>query len=123
MTALSKADIIRNLFAAYLAGDRDAVEGIFADDFRFTSPFDDRIDKTTYFERCWRDSDWIAQHRVERIVIEGETAIVTYRCVATDGKSFRNTEIMVFGGAQIASIDVYFGAAYRDGALLPFSAG
>ena len=63
MNALSKADIVRNLFAAYLAGDRDAVEGIFADNFRFTSPFDDRLDKATYFERCWRGSDWIAQHR------------------------------------------------------------
>ena len=123
MNALSKADIIRNLFAAYLAEDRDAVEGIFAEDFRFTSPFDDRLDKATYFERCWRASDWIAQHKLERIVIDGDTAIVTYRVVSTDGKSFRNTEVMAFAGEQIASIEVYFGAAYRDGALLPFPAG
>uniref|UniRef100_Q07HF0 DUF4440 domain-containing protein n=1 Tax=Rhodopseudomonas palustris (strain BisA53) TaxID=316055 RepID=Q07HF0_RHOP5 len=123
MTALSKADVIRNLFAAYLAEDRDAVEGIFAEDFRFTSPFDDRLDKATYFERCWRGSDWIAQHKLERIVIDGDTAIVTYRCVATDGKSFRNTEIMAFDGERIAAIEVYFGAAYRDGEFVPLPAG
>jgi ketosteroid isomerase-like protein len=123
MNALSKADIIRNLFAAYLAGDRDAVEGIFADDFRFTSPFDVGLDKAAYFERCWRGSDWIAQHRLERIVIDGETAFVTYRCVATDGKSFRNTEFMTFEGEQVVSIDVYFGATYRDGVFTPMPAG
>jgi ketosteroid isomerase-like protein len=123
MNALSKADVIRNLFAAYLAEDRDAVEGIFAETFRFTSPFDDRLDKATYFERCWRGSDWIAQHKLERIVIDGDTAIVTYRVVATDGKSFRNTEVMAFEGEQIVSIDVYFGAAYRDGAFVSMPPG
>ena len=56
MNALSKEDVVRNLFAAYLAEDRDAVDAIFSDRFRFTSPFDDHIDKATYFERCWRGS-------------------------------------------------------------------
>jgi ketosteroid isomerase-like protein len=50
---------IRALFAAYLADDRQAIEDSLADDFRFTSPYDDEIDKATYFARCWRVSDWI----------------------------------------------------------------
>lgn len=119
VSALSKADIVRNLFAAYLAEDRDAVEGIFADDFCFTSPFDDRLDKAGYFARCWRGSGWIAQHALERIVIDGDCAIVTYRVVTTDGKSFRNTEVMTFDGERIAAIEVYFGATYRNGAFVP----
>ena len=49
-----KADIIRAVFAAYLANDRSAIEHALADDFRFTSPYDDHIDKATYFERSWR---------------------------------------------------------------------
>ena len=52
-----KSAIIRAIFAAYLANDRKAVENHLTDDFRFTSPYDDAIDKATYFERCWRDSD------------------------------------------------------------------
>ena len=50
---------IRALFAAYLANDRRAIEDFLTDDFRFTSPYDDEIDKATYFARCWRVSDWI----------------------------------------------------------------
>jgi ketosteroid isomerase-like protein len=94
----SKPDIIRAIFAAYLSDDRKAVEAALTEDFRFTSPYDDRIDKATYFERCWRNSDWIERHELEKIFVEGNEAFVTYRCVAREGKSFRNTEFFSFDG-------------------------
>jgi ketosteroid isomerase-like protein len=111
----SKAETIRGIFAAYLANDRKTVEDSFTSDFRFTSPYDDEIDKTTYFERCWRVSDWIERHEIERIFVEGSEAFVTYRCVARGGKSFRNTEFFTFEGDRIKCIDVYFGATYQHG--------
>lgn len=116
--ASSKAEIIRALFAAYLSNDRRTVEDSFTDDFRFTSPYDDRIDKATYFERCWRSSDWIERQDLERILVEGSEAFVTYRCVTRDGKSFRNTEFFSFEGDLIKGIDVYFGATYQAGVFV-----
>jgi ketosteroid isomerase-like protein len=113
-----KSEIIRGIFAAYLSNDRQTVENALADDFRFTSPYDDRIDKPTYFERCWKNSDWIERHELERILVDGEAAFVTYKCTAKGGKSFRNTEFFVFAGAKVKSIDVYFGAAYEDGVFV-----
>ena len=118
MAAANKSDIIRALFAAYLSNDRKAVEASFTDDFRFTSPYDDEIDKATYFERCWRVSDWIERQDLEKILVEGDAAFVTYRCVAKDGKSFRNTEFFTFAGDRIRRIDVYFGATYHDGVFV-----
>ena len=114
-----KSAIIRAIFAAYLANDRKAVENHLTDDFRFTSPFDDGIDKATYFAKCWKNTDWIASHELERILVDGDQAFVTYECRAKDGKSFRNTEFFVFAGDKVRSIDVYFGAAYQDGAFAP----
>ncbi len=114
MPTQSKAEIIRALFAAYLSNDRKAVEDAFTDDFRFTSPYDDEIDKATYFVRCWRVTDWIERHELERIFVEGDGAFVTYKCVAKGGKSFRNTEFFSFEGDRIKRIDVYFGATYHD---------
>ncbi|SDT42767.1 nuclear transport factor 2 family protein [Bradyrhizobium canariense] len=114
----SKSDIIRALFAAYLANDRKTVEDFFTDDFRFTSPYDDEIDRATYFARCWRISDWIERHQLERIFVEGSGVFVTYRCLAKDGKSFRNTEFFTFEGDRIRRIDVYFGATYRHGVFV-----
>src|SRR4030088_3302806 len=101
MTSASKADIIRALFAAYLSNDRKAVEDSFTDDFRFTSPHDDRIDKATYFERCWKVPDWIERQELEKIFVEGDEAFVTYQCTAKDGKRFRNTEFFSFDGNKI----------------------
>jgi ketosteroid isomerase-like protein len=113
-----RAGIIRGIFAAYLSNDRGFVENALADDFRFTSPYDDRLDKATYFERCWKNSDWIERHELERILVDGEEAFVTYKCTAKGGKSFRNTEFLVFAGDKVKSIDVYFGAAYQDGVFV-----
>jgi ketosteroid isomerase-like protein len=114
MTVRSKAEIIRALFAAYLSNNRKAVEDSFTDDFRFTSPYDDRIDKATYFERCWRNGDWIERHELEKIFTEGDEAFVTYICVTKDGKNFRNTEFFAFDSDKIKRIDVYFGATYQN---------
>jgi ketosteroid isomerase-like protein len=115
MSDRGKTEIIRAIFAAYLANDRETVEAAFTDDFRFTSPYDDAIDKATYFVRCWRDSDWIERHVLERIVVAGEEAFVTYNCETRSGKSFRNTEFFAFAGDKVKRIDVYFGATYQDG--------
>jgi ketosteroid isomerase-like protein len=118
MSDLDREKIIRALFDAYLADDRNAVEGVLAEDFRFTSPYDNGIDKATYFERCWRSSDWIERHELEKILVEGDDAFVTYKCVAKSGKSFRNTEFFGFENDKIKRIDVYFGATYQDGAFV-----
>jgi ketosteroid isomerase-like protein len=118
MSDRDKAEIIRAIFAAYLSNDRKAVEDSFTDDFRFTSPYDDEIDKATYFERCWRVSDWIERHQIERIFVEGDAAFVTYKCVARSGKNFRNTEFFSFDGDRIKRIDVYFGATYQNGVFI-----
>jgi ketosteroid isomerase-like protein len=117
--ARSRPDIIRGLFAAYLANDRVAVERLFTADFRFTSPFDDWLDKPSYFERCWRGSDWIESHELETILAEGDRAFVSYRCTAKGGKSFRNVELFDFDGDRIRRIEVFFGASYQDGRFLP----
>lgn len=118
MSSDNKAEIIRAVFAAYLSNNRGAVEDALTENFRFTSPYDDRIDKATYFERCWRNSDWIARHDLERIFVEGEEAFVTYTCVAKGGRTFRNTEFFAFAGDRIKSIDVYFGATYENGVFV-----
>jgi len=55
---------------------------------------------------------------LERIMVDGEAAFVTYRCVAKDGKSFRNTEFFTFTGDRIGRIDVYFGATYQHGVFV-----
>lgn len=115
----SKAEIIRSLFETYKKRDREVLEALLADDFTFTSPYDDAIDKSTYFERCWPNSLTIRENVIERIFEQGDEAFVTYRCIAADGKQFRNTEFFRFAGDKVHSVDVYFGASYLDGKFVP----
>jgi ketosteroid isomerase-like protein len=115
---MTKPDILRRIFAAYNARDRGTVEGLLTEDFTFTSPYDDAIDRVTYFERCWPNSNLIKKHDIERIFVEGDEAFVTYRCITHDGREFRNTEFFTFDGDRISSVSVYFGACYKDGAFV-----
>jgi ketosteroid isomerase-like protein len=112
-----KATIIRALFAAYRDKKRQVVDDALADDFTFTSPWDDAIGKAEYFRRCWPASERIESNEVERIFVQGNEAFVTYR-VRNKGDEFRNTEFFVFEGDRVRSIDVYFGASYHDGAFV-----
>lgn len=114
-----KVEIIRSLFETYVKRDREGLAALLAHDFTFTSPYDDAIDKAAYFERCWPNSLTIRENIIERIFEQGDEAFVTYRCIAADGKQFRNTEFFRFTGDKVRSVDVYFGATYRDGVFLP----
>jgi ketosteroid isomerase-like protein len=50
---MSNSDVTRKYFSACENKDRKAVESLLTDDFVFASPYDYRIDRETYFERCW----------------------------------------------------------------------
>jgi len=47
------SELICKYFSAYENKDRKAVESLLSNDFVFTSPYDYRIDRETYFKRCW----------------------------------------------------------------------
>ena len=81
----AKSDMIRRCFGAYRDKDREALENLLSDDFTFTSPYDDGINKATYFVRCWPNSEKILRHDLERIVEFGDEAFVLYTCLTTDG--------------------------------------
>jgi hypothetical protein len=52
--------IARAAYEAYVAKDRTALEKLMVEDFHFTSPLDNRLDRETYFRRCWPNSKVIA---------------------------------------------------------------
>ena len=101
--------VVRKSYLAYVDNDRAAIEAVIADDFHFTSPLDNRIDRQSYFERCWPNSETIAAFNFINLVADGERAFVTYEGKTTSGKGFRNTEILTVRDGQIVDAEVYFG--------------
>ena len=102
---------VRGLFAAYLANRKDEVSDMLTEDFTFSSPRDDHIDKATYFERCWPQPPAFRAIHIERVSLEDNEALVRYRAEKLDGGAFRNVEVIRFHGDRIASVEVYFGRA------------
>src|SRR5262249_47521366 len=99
----------RASYLAYVEKDRAAIEALLADDFHFTSPLDNRIDRQTYFQRCWPNSAMISGFDFIHVVPDGDRVFVTYEGRLTEGKRFRNTEMMTIRDGRVADVEVYFG--------------
>jgi ketosteroid isomerase-like protein len=101
--------IARASYEAYVRKDRAAIEALIDEDFHFTSPLDNRIDRTTYFERCWPNSERISGFLFINLVPHGDKVFVTYEGIGIDGGRFRNTEILTVRNRKILEAEVYFG--------------
>ena len=109
MTKLDTIDLAKACYAAYERGDRAAMEDLAADELRFWSPVDDGIDRAAYFERCWPNHEQLAAFLFVRLVADGDAVVVTYEAERTDGRRFRNTEVLTFAGDKLTTVEVYFG--------------
>lgn len=103
-------DVIRRCYQAYIDKDRAALEPLIAEDFTFTSPWDDRINREVYFERCWPNSERIGDLHLEKIFVEGSEAFVRYEFIPKQGASFRNVEFFRVEEGKVREVQVYFGA-------------
>jgi ketosteroid isomerase-like protein len=105
----SAAEIVRACFLAYEVKDRRAIEEMLDNDFIFTSPLDNKIDRQTYLDRCWPISKNVHDFKLVNLVESGSQVFVTYISTLNSGKSFRNTEIFEVADGKIKSVEVYFG--------------
>jgi SnoaL-like domain len=101
--------IARAAYEAYITKDRAAIERLIAPDFHFTSPLDNRIDRTTYLARCWPNSETIKGFDFINLAADRDRVFVTYEGRHSDGRVFRNTEIVTVRENQIVDVEVYFG--------------
>jgi hypothetical protein len=85
------------------------MERLIAQDFHFTSPLDNRLDRATYFARCWPNSEGIEGFDFINLVPDGDRVFVTYEGHRAHSEGFRNTEIVTVRDGQIAEVEVYFG--------------
>lgn len=109
MSNQSAGQVARSLLDAFAAKDRDAVERLVADDLHFTSPLDNRINRATYFEVCWPNSENIDSFEILHLFEQDYQAAVTYVGRSREGKQFQNTEVMTCRNGQVVEVEVYFG--------------
>jgi ketosteroid isomerase-like protein len=108
MPAQDRLKVARDVYGAYESGERSVVERLLSDDFTFYSPADIGIDRATYFKRCWPNAELIEAFEFKRLLEIGDEVIVTYESTKTNGRRFRNTEVLTFDDDKIRA-EVYFG--------------
>jgi hypothetical protein len=82
-------------------------------DLVFTSPYDYRIDRDTYFKRCWPYSEK-SPTGIEKLFEKGNETFILYDCKTKNDGSSRNTEFFTIEGNKIKEVEVYFGSAPKE---------
>jgi len=103
------AEAVRANFRAYETRDRQHLEGLLAEDFTFTSPYDDHIGRAAYFERCWPNASRIKAVQITDLIARGADAFVRYEVEPEVGGRFHNAELHRFRGDKLVSVEVFFG--------------
>ena len=109
----ANADTVRAFFRSYLAQDRAAAERLVAEEFVFTSPQDDHIDRAAFFERCFPTADRFKDHELLAVVpTEGDDVFVLYEYELDGGQRHRNAEVITVRDGQVTESQVFFGGRF-----------
>jgi ketosteroid isomerase-like protein len=109
VSGVDRPQLARQVYEAFAAGDRAAIERLLAPEFAFHSPPDPDLDRAGYFERCWPQAGAGGSFEFVRLIEQGDEVVVTYEATRADGSRFRNTEVLTFAGEQVRRVEVYFG--------------
>ncbi|MFI0710427.1 nuclear transport factor 2 family protein [Streptomyces inhibens] len=113
---MSNVEVVRAAFAAYLAQDRTAIDRLLAEDFVFTSPQDDHIDKAAFLEICFPTADRLRRQEIlDAVAIDDEQVYVRYAYELKTGERHRNVEVQTVRDGRITEAQVYFGGRFPEG--------
>ncbi|MEU3574464.1 nuclear transport factor 2 family protein [Kitasatospora sp. NPDC036755] len=104
------ASVVETAFRCYRSQDRAAALPLYAEDFTFTSPQDDRIGKEAFFARCFPTADRFTEQRLLHVTpADGELVFVHYEYELTTGVRYRNVEAITVRDGLIREVQVFFG--------------
>jgi ketosteroid isomerase-like protein len=108
-------ELAKGYYRAFERHDRSFMEENLRPDFTFTSPFDDHIDRSAYFARCWPKEPLHQKFDFVTVMQDGEKVFVAYDATMHIPNSthpdarFRNAELLTFQDGRLKSVEVFFG--------------
>jgi hypothetical protein len=103
----SPLETVKRALQAYLDKDRAAIEAVIGEEYRFTSPRDNALDRDTYFARCWPASEVMTSMELIHGCEDGDLAWIVYEAMI--GTRFRNAELHRVRDGRIVETQVFFG--------------
>jgi ketosteroid isomerase-like protein len=111
---MHNTDIVRAVFDAYRSQDRASAERLIAEDFVFTSPQDDHVDRAAYFERCFPTAGRLVfQTTLELVAAGRDGVVILYEYELKTGERHRNAEFLTVRDGRLAEAQVFFGGRVR----------
>ena len=114
---MANTDTVKHMFDAYLAGDAGSAVRLLADDYSFTSPQDDHIDKQAFMERCFPTAERVTSQEILELAPAGDDGVfIMYEYQLKTGERHRNAEFTLVRNGQLAETHVFFGGRYDSAA-------
>lgn len=111
---MDNVETVRELQAAFDAQDADAADRLVADDFTFTSPQDDHLDKAEWMRVCFPTAEHFGSRTMLAVQQLGDDVVAYYEYeVAESGERYRNVEVLRVRDGQVVQTRVFFGG--REG--------
>ena len=107
---MTATEVVRAAFDAYLGQDARSMAELIAEDFTFTSPQDDHIDKATFMQRCFPTAArLVSQVLLELLPAGDDAAFVLYEYELRTGERHRNVEFIRVADGRLVETQVFFG--------------
>ena len=111
MTDPGGVEVVRAFVTAFQEQDRARAEALMAEDFVFTSPQDDHLDKATWLERCFPTADHFDSPSETLQLAEVDGVVLHRYEYRVDGVRWRNVEALRVENGQVRAAEVFFGGA------------
>ena len=111
MSELNSVETVEAFMRAFREQDRERAESLMADDFVFTSPQDDHLDKAAWLQRCFPTADHFDQAARTLQLVEVDGVVLHRYEYGVNGRRWRNTEATTVRDGRVLEVEVYFGGA------------
>jgi ketosteroid isomerase-like protein len=102
--------VVRKYYAAWQQKDWPLLNSLLADDFTFSSPRDDHINKSDFKAGCWNTQiAYIDRFDLTQVIGTDSEAFVMYIGHTANGKTFHNVEFFRLGEGKVKAVECYFG--------------
>lgn len=108
---LSPRETVLEFVRAYREQDRNLALSLLADNFTFTSPQDDHLNKDTWLARCFPTADHFDAPATTLQIVEADGVVLHRYQYDVDGRTYRNVEATRVRDGLVCQVEVYFGGA------------
>jgi hypothetical protein len=106
---MNSSEIIQKYFSCYEKSDRETLDNLLDEKLEFNSPHDKKLDKVSYFEKCWGFNKSVEKYQILKFIDHKNEAFLIYKAMTYNKNEIENAEYFEIKKGKIIKIKVYYG--------------